>query len=95
MALAIGQPKFSQATIVTATLLAAWLLWLAANSKLLIYWWILIGKSGGVAGAGATPSGPVTSVTGTPGASATATVTQIMTPAQLGQQLGAVYGGGF
>ena len=48
----VPPPKFSQATIVTATLLAAWILWLAANNRLCTYYRILLGQGGATTGGG-------------------------------------------
>lgn len=77
-AFGIPRPALSQSTIVIAAIAGAWVLWLAANNKLLAYWQILMGQgaatttgSGTVGGA---TTGNVTSVTGTPGASVNATV---------------------
>jgi len=81
----------SQATVVVGALAVAWVLWLAVNNKLIVYWAILMG-AGGAPGqtapgqttgggiAGGPSSGNTTSVTGTPGASATTTVTPTGAP---------------
>lgn len=47
----VPQPKFSQGTIMTGALLAAWILWLAAQNKLCVYYQILLG-GGAVTGSG-------------------------------------------
>lgn len=52
----VPQPKFSQGTIVTGALLAAWILWLAAQNKLCVYYQILLG-GGAVTGSSGTSSG--------------------------------------
>lgn len=84
----VPQPKFSQATIVTGAFIAAWFLWLAAQNKICTYYRILLGagaasNSGststttGAGVVGGVPSGVVTGITGTPGTSATVTVTPV------------------
>ena len=73
--------QLSQATVMVGGLLAMWILWLAAQNKLITYWQILMGQGGaqatttGSGTVGGATSGNITSMTGTPGASATATVT--------------------
>lgn len=74
----ISKPSFSQSTVVIAALGATWVLWLAANNKLLTYWAILTGQANPQTGSGTvggTSTGVVQGVTGTPGASVSATVT--------------------
>jgi hypothetical protein len=51
-AVIIPRPKFSQSAIVVGTLLAAWVLWLAAQNKLIVYWNLLLGRGAGGGGAG-------------------------------------------
>lgn len=53
-ALALPRPKLSQGTIVVGVLLGAWVLWLAAQNKLLIYWQILMGQGGAQQAGGST-----------------------------------------
>lgn len=82
----------SQATLVVGALGAAWLLWLAAQNKLILYWNILMGQGGaqatttGSGTVGGPVTGNVTSVTGTPGASVNATVSPA--PSATGNLLG-------
>jgi hypothetical protein len=77
----ISPPKFSQATIVVGALLAAWVLWLAVNNKLGVYWAILTGRSAGAQAPNTVVNNPV-STTGQPTTgTASGTVTPItMTP---------------
>jgi hypothetical protein len=71
--------KFSQATIVAGTMLAAWVLWLAANNKLLTYWNILLGR--GASGAGAqAPNTVVNAPVSTTGQPTTGTASGTVTP---------------
>ena len=51
----IPAPKLSQGTIVVGTLMAAWVLWLAQQNKLVVYWRLLLGQ---YSSSGATTSNP-------------------------------------
>ena len=53
--LTLPQPKLSQGTIVVGTLMGAWVLWLAAQNKLVVYWQLLLGQ---YSGTGSTTSNP-------------------------------------
>jgi len=54
----IPKPKLSQATIVVGALAAAWILWLAVNNKLIVYWQILIGQGAPAAATSGTTNAP-------------------------------------
>lgn len=41
--------RLSQGTVVVGAMFAAWILWLAVNNKLVVYWQILIGQGGATA----------------------------------------------
>lgn len=88
----VSKPSFSQSTVVIAAVGGAWILWLAAQNKLLLYWQILMGQGGagatttGSGTVGGPVSGNVTSLTGTPGASVNATVSPA--PSATGNLLG-------
>ena len=54
----------SQATVLTGAILAAWVLWLAVNNKLIVYWQILMGQGGAMTGTGSTASSSPPSAVG-------------------------------
>jgi hypothetical protein len=69
----------SQGSVVVGAIFAAWILWLAVNNKLIVYWQILTGQ-GGAASSTQAPNSVVTAPGGTPGTSATGTVTSVTPP---------------
>jgi hypothetical protein len=75
VALSLQAPKFSQATIVVGALLAGWVLWLAVNNKLGVYWAILTGGGGGQA-----PNTVVNNPVSTTGQPTTGTAAGTVTP---------------
>lgn len=59
---AVSRPtiRLSQGTVVVGAILAAWVLWLAVNNRLVVYWQIMTGQGG------ATTSGTTTNSTSSP-----------------------------
>lgn len=56
----------SQGTVVVGVIFAAWILWLAVNQKLVVYWLILTGKGGAGTALGNQSTQPPNSVVNNP-----------------------------
>lgn len=50
--------QLSQGTVVVGAIFGAWILWLAVNNKLIVYWQILTGAGGAQAGSGGGTTAP-------------------------------------
>lgn len=69
--------QLSQGTVVVGAIFGAWILWLAVNNKLVVYWQILTGQGG--AGASQGPNSVVNNPVSTTGQPTTGTASGTVT----------------